>query len=332
MEKKLIILTNSFDGVNSQSVIDNINLLSDCEVFRFDVDKLKLGSLVLNLLINDSREDIRINNAVGQTCTMDQIGSAWYRRPNYFGPTKINEESTVDKSINREILAVQDSIIDKIPIKTWLNDPSEMRKINSKIAQLELAKDIGFKIPDTIISNDVAIFREFLEEHRQIIIKPLKEFMYYENGEYKSLFSTIISVENFSDYDLIKNSPVLLQDYIHKQFEYRVTVVENNIYPVKIFSNGISNDDWRKHQFSNNIEFKTAENIEPELNNKCLEFLSRCNLKYGVFDIIKNKEDELVFLEMNSNGQWYWLENLLGIPVSQSIAKSLIAIFNDNAR
>ena len=47
-------------------------------------------------------------------------------------------------------------------------------------------------------------------------------------------------------------------------------------------------------------------------------------LKFGAFDFIVNKSDEWIFLEINPNGQWLWLEKILDIPISECIFKYLI--------
>ena len=47
------------------------------------------------------------------------------------------------------------------------------------------------------------------------------------------------------------------------------------------------------------------------------------NLNFGCFDFIKAKNDHYYFLECNPNGQWMWLEEDLGMPISESIANYL---------
>ena len=48
------------------------------------------------------------------------------------------------------------------------------------------------------------------------------------------------------------------------------------------------------------------------------------NLEFGAFDFILSKSGELYFLEVNPNGQWYWLEDLTGVLISDAIADILI--------
>ncbi len=58
--------------------------------------------------------------------------------------------------------------------------------------------------------------------------------------------------------------------------------------------------------------------------DKCVAFLGRLGLVYGAFDFVENKEGKITFLECNTNGQFRWLEDILGLPISNAIADQLI--------
>ena len=48
------------------------------------------------------------------------------------------------------------------------------------------------------------------------------------------------------------------------------------------------------------------------------------NLIFGAFDFIVTPEDKWVFLEVNPNGQWLWLEQSLNLDISKKILDNLI--------
>lgn len=52
--------------------------------------------------------------------------------------------------------------------------------------------------------------------------------------------------------------------------------------------------------------------------------LKHYGLHFGVFDFIKSKKGEDVFLELNPNGQWLWLELKSGFNITKSVAENLI--------
>lgn len=51
--------------------------------------------------------------------------------------------------------------------------------------------------------------------------------------------------------------------------------------------------------------------------------MSELQLKFGAFDFIVDKDGSWIFLEINPNGQWLWLENKLDLNISSSILKVL---------
>ena len=54
--------------------------------------------------------------------------------------------------------------------------------------------------------------------------------------------------------------------------------------------------------------------------------LEHYGLYFGAFDFIVSKKDkEYVFLEINPNGQWLWLEQLGGSKISKTLAEYLVS-------
>ncbi|WKC46934.1 hypothetical protein [Pseudomonas veronii] len=46
-------------------------------------------------------------------------------------------------------------------------------------------------------------------------------------------------------------------------------------------------------------------------------------LVFGCFDLILTPEGEYIFLEVNPNGQWLWIESLTGMKITSAIAALL---------
>ncbi|MDF5752811.1 hypothetical protein [Spongiactinospora sp. TRM90649] len=51
-----------------------------------------------------------------------------------------------------------------------------------------------------------------------------------------------------------------------------------------------------------------------------VELVASLGLSFGCIDVILTPEGEYVYLELNSNGQWAWVEKLTGLPISMAIA------------
>ena len=83
----------------------------------------------------------------------------------------------------------------------------------------------------------------------------------------------------------------------------------------------ISRIDYRRYDF--NVPYKALE-LPTKIQDFCLSMTRHYGLHFGAFDfIVTKKEKNFVFLELNPNGQWLWLEQLSGFPISRSLAAYL---------
>lgn len=79
--------------------------------------------------------------------------------------------------------------------------------------------------------------------------------------------------------------------------------------------------DWRKDYSSHRY---TVIDCPLTIKNLCYKMLEDLELKFGAFDFIVDEEDNWVFLEVNPNGQWQWLEEKLNLNISEKIVEYLV--------
>ena len=48
--------------------------------------------------------------------------------------------------------------------------------------------------------------------------------------------------------------------------------------------------------------------------------MDRLELNFAAIDLIETPDGEHVFLEVNPNGQWLWLDDMLKLGISQAVA------------
>ncbi|OKH31985.1 hypothetical protein NIES2101_41085 [Calothrix sp. HK-06] len=61
-----------------------------------------------------------------------------------------------------------------------------------------------------------------------------------------------------------------------------------------------------------------------EIADKFIAYMKAFGINFGCFDIAYSKSGEYVFFECNPNGQWLWIEELTGAPISKAVADMLI--------
>ena len=65
--------------------------------------------------------------------------------------------------------------------------------------------------------------------------------------------------------------------------------------------------------------------ISEDLKERLLEFHRKAGLGFGAYDFLE-RGDDVIFLECNPGGAWLWLEQSLGLKVSEQVAKCLLGI------
>lgn len=118
----------------------------------------------------------------------------------------------------------------------------------------------------------------------------------------------------------ISLTPIYLQEYIPKQFEVRVTIVGRKMYPIRIDTE--NKVDWRADYQNHRY---TQITCPDDIIVKCYKLMDDFNLVFGAFDFIVTPELKWIFLEINPNGQWLWLEQSLKLDISQKIVEYLIS-------
>lgn len=298
--RKILMVTSSYDKTCSY-LIKKFNQLT---FFRLDLDRFS------DYHITFSVDGFKIKDA-NHYIDSESCVSIYFRKPSM---EKLDDifESQYHPYIHKETYAFVEGIVESFN-GTVLTKPSVMRRANNKVLQASLAAQAGFLLPEFAITNDVDLLKHFSENAG--IIKPvaLGEIM---SGSSKEFVQTNL-IDPAFEADNFKYSPVYLQNFIEKDFEVRVTVVDEQFFPVKIHSE--NNIDWRK---PNNKVFYEACSIPSTIKSCCLKFMELCNMKFGCFDLIV-KDSVWYFLEMNANGQWAWLEFETKHSISDAIVRYL---------
>jgi glutathione synthase/RimK-type ligase-like ATP-grasp enzyme len=181
------------------------------------------------------------------------------------------------------------------------------------------------RIPKTIITNDPEKVRTFHGTcPKGMIFKAVNlEFLNYGEKSY-NIPTTLITADHLRKIDLVRRSPAIFQELIVKDYELRVTVVGKKVFPVKIDSqkNPLTIVDWRNPLCIDKLDYSVTT-LDPRIELFCLEMLRTLRLQFGAFDFIVDKEGNLYFLEVNPNGQWYWLEDMAGALISDAIVDIL---------
>jgi len=252
------------------------------------------------------------------------VHAVWHRKPNDArNPPGIDDPGAAEmiQSETRELL----NYLSSIHTRPWYNNPENNRISQRKFPQLCLAGELGFRVPRTLITNDPDRARAFeAETSSGLLCKTMKEAGYSTKDGSYFIFSRKIGKDEFDEHiDRISLCPTLLQEYIEKAYELRVTVIGDTVYACRLDSQADeeAKTDWR--MVTPDRIAHSMVDLDGQVEAALKEMLRRFDLRFGAFDLIVTPEGDTVFLELNPNGQWYWIELITGAPMASAMADLL---------
>lgn len=192
----------------------------------------------------------------------------------------------------------------------WVNEPLADSACDRKPYQLAVAANLGFRIPDTLISNNPAEVRHFFARHGgRIIHKPLGAPL-WENADGSrttSRTSRLTEAHLANDY-AFRACPGIYQELLDKAYELRVTVMGERVLAAVIDSQRDGDTvDWRC-EGGRGVDNLRGTTLEPALEQRCIALCRALGLSYGSIDLVVPKQGEPVFLEINCAGQFLFKE------------------------
>ena len=194
---------------------------------------------------------------------------------------------------------------------------------NFKLTTLFWAKELGLKIPESEVFNSFSLLNKNrkLDNH---ITKPITNVFKEQTKEEFLLGPGTVRVEKeYMNRDDVF-SPSIVQKEIKKKFEVRTVFFVNRFYSMAIFSQSDKNTsvDFRNYDFSNPnrcIPFV----LPTEIKNKLKKLIEKLELKFCSIDLIVDKNNEFVFIEINPEGQIGWVSTNCNYNIERDIANHL---------
>jgi len=329
----ILIITNKGD-IHCNPVIKHFQKNGD-EYFRLNTESL-LTDYSFSFSQKDQSSNLLIKNKKnGKILSSSEVKSVWERRPH--SPIIRGLKNKKIKSV------VKDEVVE---LSKWLRHffincrtiGSSVwdRPNESKLRQMDVAGEVieelcsEIKIPLTLLTNSKIELVKFTKDVDIAVVKPIAADGLELDDKLEIPFTTRQvtpeSLNTISEEDL-ELCPTLMQEYIEKEYELRITAIGQNILCCKIDSQklpkGNGREDWREGYEHGLSEVEEWVDCPDEIQAFISLYMQKMNLNFGCFDFIYATNNSYYFLECNPNGQWMWLEEDLGIPISESIANFL---------
>jgi len=254
---------------------------------------------------------------------LEEVQSVWFRRPVMPIPSSRIRERGAREFSRVESLAYIEGLWNILDC-FWVSRPDRIRTAESKLLQLKVAHRLGFSIPRTLVTSDPGEAGDFLTATDKAVYKPLRQSRLECREGTKVIFTSVVRDSSSDELERVKYAPCLFQEYVPKRFELRVTVFGTNLFATEIHSQATEDakDDWRRSP-SRAVPHR-AHALPHEIETKCIQLVETLGLAFGAIDMVLTPQGEYVFLEINPNGQWAWIEQRTGQPMSRSLVDLLV--------
>jgi hypothetical protein len=321
MPTTVLIITNELDA-HADVVVRELHK-RNVPVFRFHPDDFP-HACSISIEIRDGCIEGEIITEHRSVAFRD-ICAAWCRRPQSPLTDVASANSSgldgynLDDYIKRQSRLTLSTLYETLDT-FWVGHPSKLRRANTKALQHAVASKVGLLTPHTLISNHPARAAAFVDSfgETECAIKTL--FALGVGDEQGFRFPLTTTLPKGHPLDSVALAPTIFQPYVPKAAELRCVVIGEKIFSAKINSQANENTrrDWRAGTCQ--LEpFSLPQQVETSLH----KLMDSFGINFASLDMIITPEGEFVFLELNPNGQWLWLEIELGLPLVASLADLL---------
>lgn len=201
----------------------------------------------------------------------------------------------------------------------WLNHPHRIASAEYKPVQLQQAQRCGLAVPRSMITNDPAAARAFCDQIGDVIYKPLSAAEAPAGRGPQTIYASRVPEADYGA-PSIGFTAHLFQERIAHRHAVRAVVVDHHIVATAIHArSAAARMDWRSDYDA--LSYEPAE-LPGHVTAAVRALMARLGLRFGVLDFLVRPGGEHVFLEINPNGQWAWIDHAAG-PVAAAIADAL---------
>ncbi len=284
---------------------------------QFDLGRFPLDGRIAMRLDPRRAIDVRLTTPDGDAVDARDVRAVWWRRPQPF----MVDPAVTDLNARRFALMECHEAVSGLWLllehAAWMNHPLADERANRKVHQLDIARAIGLDTPDTLVTNDPDAARTFVDDHgdRGVIYKAFtatpeawRETRLLRDDEHGLL-------------DAVRHAPVIFQSYIPAVHDLRIIVAGDTMHAAAIHSQETGyHVDCRMELSSARM---TPETLPDEVAALLRTLMQRLDLRYGAIDMRRTPDGRYVFLEVNPAGQWRFVEQGTGQPITAAVTDAL---------
>ncbi len=284
------------------------------EIFIFDTSTFPTSASLTGSFGNGAMDLLLAQD--GRRIHLQDIKSFWWRRPQPMAIDPRIEDQNARSFAFQECVSALYGILECCET-LWVNDMHCDTAAEYKALQLKVAKEEGFHIPETLITNSPEELLKFWEQHNREVI--------YKAFNQRALVwrpTRVLREEDLAMLHTLRHAPVIFQSLVPGIRDVRVTVIGERIFATEFDIEQLGDVDYRMRMME--IPCRTHD-LPPELETKILSFMSTLGLEFGGIDFRVTPDGEYIFFEINPDGEFMYLEDRTGQPLAEAMATHLSA-------
>lgn len=243
------------------------------------------------------------------------VDAVWWRRVQPFtvdpAITSVERRHFAASETGQAVYGMLDSL--DCP---WVNPRQADAAAHHKPLQWTVARALGLRVPRTLVTTQPEAAQAFVQELGlgRVVFKAFLASI----EEWRE--TRLVEAEDVQRLALLRYAPVIFQEYI-PGVDLRITVVGRQVFAAEIDARHSSYPvDMRMVIGEGQVQ---AVDLPAALQDKLLALQDRLGLVYGAIDMRRSEDGEYHFLEVNPAGQWLFVEERTGLPISQAHATLL---------
>ncbi|MHA4813211.1 ATP-grasp ribosomal peptide maturase [Streptomyces aculeolatus] len=313
-DRPVLVVTQA-DDVTSDMVIGELNERGRVPVVRLDPAELG-DALVFSARFGagtGAGAPLGQVRTTSRLAALETVRAVYWRRPSWPDFAHLAKADArfsaaqVRHGLGGTLYALREAL--------YVNHPLSMQTAEHKVLQLAAAERFGLAIPPTLVSNDLGDIRGFIAAHGRVVYKTLRWTPYSRAGQGMSTWTEAVTAEELDE--SVAVAPHLFQARVEKVADVRVVVIGDHVFAVRIDSDLL---DWRADYGA--LTYKVID-LDGRLENALRAFLDHFSLVSGSFDLALREDGQVCLFELNANGNWGWLQDATGAPMSSAFADVL---------
>jgi hypothetical protein len=257
-----------------------------------------------------------------------RIGAFWYRRQGLPTLSPALHPADVGMAL-KSTQRITDDAMARLSQRAGLPvNPFHQADVveRSKMLQLRQALALGLACPPTLISNDPDEVRAFIRRHEgEVVFKSLYFSVWDSDAGQATNFTAAVGEADLPSDAILRSCPGIFQRRVEKSHELRVVVMGTHVTALQLDSQFADRSrlDWRV--LGGEVPMRPVT-LAPALRQQCIDLIQGLGLCFGSIDLIVDVDGRAVFLEVNQQGQFLWLEeHCPEVPLSDTMAQFLLS-------